>query len=241
MTRLTLFGLALALIPGAASANPIATEVLRIRQVPGTLHVQITYGYDADAGGAPGEPSKTTRDGEGVALEWTEMDGRYTANTGSGLAGVDATQACDCDVVVGTHRYEVTVGSDRVMMATVTVSQPGATYPMETDTYDQADAGDEDVEVYPWEIPEPTEIQGLDCAVACAGAGAEVAEELPVAEPEQDAGPTSQGDASDSGTAGTGVDVDDDSCAASPGTTPWALLAALAALALLALRRRERA
>jgi hypothetical protein len=150
------------LVPGLAQANPIALEVVRARQVPGTHHVQITYGVD---GTKVQTPLSTSRDGTKLGLAWHGQTG-YTANTGSGLVSVNATQACDCDVPLGTHKYEVRFtsamdGKETSLTVTVNVL---ANLPT------PADAGVPAGDMMPWDIPEPSEIQGLNCTQTCKAA-----------------------------------------------------------------------
>ncbi len=147
----------IALQAGAASANPIALEVARAKQVPGTLHVQLTYAYD---GSTATQPTKLTRDGSAVSASWTTFAG-YSANTGSGLRSLAAQQLCDCNVSVGSHSYELTVtsgGKEHTLPVSITVA---ASVP------EPKDAGAPKGDLLPWEIPEPNPVQGLDCKAAC--------------------------------------------------------------------------
>ncbi|TNF32474.1 MAG: hypothetical protein EP329_10030 [Deltaproteobacteria bacterium] len=245
MKRLVVLLLAAAVPTGAALANPIAVDVLRVRQVPTTRHVQITYGHDGSVGGTVPVPTTVERDGAKVDLVWVPMSGSFTANTGSGLIGVDATQTCDCDVPLGAHTYTVTLDGTTPMGGSVTVSEASAV-PVEVDagpTDDDADAGDSDVEVYPWEIPEPTALQGLDCAVVCAGSVVE-----PVVEDEPDVIDANTSEEDTAGADATVVpgstDTDGDvegggGCAAGGGSAAATLLALGALLALAVLRRKR--
>jgi hypothetical protein len=153
------------LLPLSARANPVAMEVLRARQVPNTHHVQLTYGVDGQSAATPGA---TSRDGASLGLSWQGMSGSYKANTGSGLVGVTATQACDCDVPVGQHEYVVRVksamGGNEIDLTT--------SVQVEQDLQTPMDAGVPGGDMMPWEIPEPGAIQGLDCRKACSGAAA---------------------------------------------------------------------
>lgn len=144
-----------------ALANPVAMEVLRTRQVPHSTHVQITYAVD---GQKPAVPQQTTRDGSPVGGDWTPMTADFTANTGSGLVSTQGIQLCDCSVPLGQHTYKVTVpnvynGNLAQMQSTVTVVADLG------DPQDAGVAGD----VWPWDIPEPSQIQGLDCLAWCSG------------------------------------------------------------------------
>jgi MYXO-CTERM domain-containing protein len=194
--------------PCATAANPIATEVLRLRQVPHTTHVQITYASIDD--GAP-EPASASRDGTALAVDWSSTTG-FTANTGSGLTQLAAWQACDCSVAAGQHEYAVTLdGSD----------QPGwtATMVVQENLGSPPDAGTSSTDLAPWDIPEPTEIQGLDCRARCEATTG------------PDTGPAA--DSSGGGTAG-----DDGGCAVSAagGGPRWPALLVVVGLLLLGRR-----
>ena len=82
-----LAALGLWLAPALAVANPIAMEVIRARQVPGSRHVQLTYATDQSLGNLPDPqaPVKATRDDVELNLSWQLLAGSFTANTGSGL------------------------------------------------------------------------------------------------------------------------------------------------------------
>ena len=145
-----------------AFANPIAMEVVRAREVAGG-HVQLTYGVD---GKTPATPSDTVTFGS-KSTPWTGLAGGYSTNTGSGVKGVNAIQMCDCDVPVGQSLgYKVTVTSayDGTTVTTLSINLTTS------GKYDasvisppvQPDGG-----VLPWAIPDPVEVQGLDCAVEC--------------------------------------------------------------------------
>jgi MYXO-CTERM domain-containing protein len=150
------------LLASPTFANPIATEVLRARAVPGP-HVQLSYGVDtAHTGSDPVTPSKVTTHGSVYTL-WADPVG-YRTNTGSGVVPVMARQMCDCFVPNDTTlRYEITVGDSvgqtRTLLADATT--PGR--------MDAATApADPDGGVLPWDIPDPTEVQGIDCTAVCA-------------------------------------------------------------------------
>jgi len=241
MKRLVLLALAAALPASSALANPIAVDVLRVRQVPSTRHVQLTFGHDSSVGEAMPTPGVVKRDGVVIDVTWVDMDTGYTANTGSGLTSVDATQFCDCDVDPGAHTYSVAIdGQSWDLSGSVTVTE-AAFVPRQED----AGSTDDDADVYPWEIPEPTAIQGLDCNVRCQGTVAEpIAEEEPDVISGEDTATTSDtGATSDTGIPGS-TDTDTNlngggGCDAGGG--PVALLLALGALLALALLRRRRA
>lgn len=223
-----------------AWANPIATEILRVRQVYGTHHVQITYGVDTSFGpaGALNTPSELTRDGEVLNVAWTRADTAINANTGSGLVGIDATQTCDCEVPAGAHTYVVNVvgptGSAIELQGVLTV---------EEEHYLKADAGAAPAsDLSPWDIPEPDEIQGLDCKTVCGQAQKDSGAVTP-----QDAGPAVQKDAAaaaDSApvTPPAKAEEDDGGCAvAGADSSAAGLVLALLVLGLGLIRSRRRA
>ena len=161
---------ALLLSATVVHANPIATRLLRVRQVYETTHVQLTYAVFS--GEDLKTPTEVQRDGVVIGAEWVTLSGSFTANAGSGLTGMDAVQFCDCSVQLGEHAYEVTVPGGSYSFA-ATVDVVDNLQPPE-DLGDPLDAGDvEDEEVWPWEIPEPTHIQGLDCPTICGDEPAE--------------------------------------------------------------------
>lgn len=162
-----LFTLAsLLLIATVAQANPMTTQVLRARQVYETHHVQITYGVDTGIGEELKTPTEVQRDGVAISADWQLLTSSYTTNTGSGLAGVAATQFCDCAVPLGEHAYQITVPPNGSTLST-TVTVVDNLLPPD-DSGDPLDAGSADAEeIWPWDIPEPTNIQGLDCVTAC--------------------------------------------------------------------------
>jgi hypothetical protein len=193
--------------PLSVQANPISMEVARGRQVPSSRHVQLTYAVD---GSTPTTPISATKDGASLSLSWALTSASFTANTGSGLVSLSATQACDCDVAVGTRTYVVKVnsamgGTPQDLTIKVDVVQNLAA---------TADAGVPAGDVMPWSIPEPGQIQGLDCMAACSGA-------------------TNK----DAGSGSPEKEVDDEGCAM--GGRPASLSLLMLALGLgLLLRRR---
>ena len=140
------------LLGAVAQANPITDKVFRAKQVPTTTHVQLTYATDLKA---PTTPTSIDRDGSPLTGTWTSL-ASYTANTGSGLKPLQATQLCDCNVPLGAHTYKMKAEVE--MQATITVAT----------TVTPKDAGPHTTDFAPWDIPEPTQIQGLDCAKMCA-------------------------------------------------------------------------
>jgi len=151
--------LAVAFTAPVAQANPILSDVLLVRQTPHTHHVQITLGHDGSDDGVA-EPAELSRDGLTLDPTWTALDDGYQTNTGSGLRVVDAIQVCDCDLSVGEHTWTVRLpGYDWSMAASLEVVA-------DQDDYQEVDPGpDPD----PWDIPDPADMQGLDCAAACDG------------------------------------------------------------------------
>lgn len=145
-----------------AFANPIAMEVVRAREVAGG-HVQLTYGVD---GKSPPTPSATVTFGS-KSTSWKPLAGGYRTNTGSGVRGVNAIQMCDCEVAIGqTLSYKVTVASaydGKPVTYTASLTTSGKYDPSPIAPPAEPDAG-----VMPWDIPDPIEVQGLDCAVECA-------------------------------------------------------------------------
>jgi hypothetical protein len=169
MKQMLLFsGIIVGMLAGVGSAvgNPMSCETFRARQVPGSTHVQITF---ADQCTQDGEITSLSRDKEEMDPEWQPFDG-FVANMGSGLMTVPANQVCDCDVALGRYQYQLTYEShygENEYNRTVEVVDP--------DTMVVDDEDDEEVEtdseVMPWDIPEPEEIQGLDCIAACEEGG----------------------------------------------------------------------
>jgi len=150
------------LLASPALGNPIATEVLRARAVAGP-HVQLTYGVDTGhTSSGPTTPSQVTTYGS-AQTPWSAPV-QFRTNTGSGVVPVTAIQMCDCNVPNETTlRYEISVAisSNQTSTLVTTVSTPVRmdASPAPTDP----DAG-----VMPWDIPDPTEVQGIDCVEACA-------------------------------------------------------------------------
>ena len=162
----------LVILATPAFANPIALEVVRAREVPGS-HVQLTYGVD---GKTPATPSNTTTFGS-KSTPWKAPAGTYQTNTGSGVRGVNAIQMCDCGVPVGQKLgYQITVASaydGRTVTLTASLTTSGkydASIAPSSSVDGGYDAGSPP-DVLPWEIPDPVEVQGLDCTVECAAIG----------------------------------------------------------------------
>lgn len=168
-----------ALAATPALANPIMGDVLIARQTPHTHSVQITLGRDTAVGDLD-EPTSVTRDGAPLEVDWVTMDDPYETNTGSGLTDVDATQFCDCDLAVGEHTWEVKLPNYNwafTVTLEVVEDQPD---------YEEVDPGPDP---YPWDIPDPVEMQGIDCAATCADGPVDTGDE----EADEDLEPQLQG------------------------------------------------
>ena len=149
------------LFAASAHANPIAFEVARIREVPGP-HVQLTYAVETTK--TPQTPSSPASHGS-KSTPWKTAP--YRANTGSGVRSLNGIQMCDCNVPLGqslVYKFSVAGAYDGK-----NVDFSLAVTPTGTGRYD---AGVEtpaiDAGVMPWDIPDPVEIQGIDCAAECA-------------------------------------------------------------------------
>ncbi|MBI5544065.1 MAG: hypothetical protein HY901_09270 [Deltaproteobacteria bacterium] len=205
-------------------ANPVAIEDIRLRQVPHTRDVQITYvRYDSTF-----DLKGLTRDNQPIPAGW--VSGTYRTNMGSGVVSSQARQACDCSVPVGQHLWAVANGDDRIAAnLTVVADLSDLTIP---------DAGGS-FDVLPWEQPDPVEFQGIDCAQVCLARSSDASLPPPgldasAAAPGPDAGPAASLDAASLSTPG------ESGC--SQGLSPFAfgsISVALVALAGLALRRRR--
>ncbi len=219
--------LAAAVLGGSqAAANPVSLDAFRLRQVPGTQHVPVTYAVSTDAGGGGTTINGLQKDGAPLAVSWTDV-GSFRANTGSGLEPLNGWQTCDCDVELGQHSYAVEVqggacfggpcSPDSSVNVVADLSPPN-----------EADAGAVEL---PWNIPEPAALQGLDCVATCAGTGHP--------EPMPDSGGAADaGGGADPGAAPTVTDDDDSGCSAGRGLAPW-LWATLMLLLFGAVRQRD--
>lgn len=175
MNRTCLAVLAAALVVGISlvgEANPIMCEVLHLRQTPLTEHVQITFADDCEQSF---EIVSVERDGEALSLEWSPFEG-YRTNTGSGIRELKSDQTCDCDVFLGEHEYVVRVRRGGVAPD---VADLDFTYPIVVKRAEDVAAPvpveeDTDTYEYGWDIPEPVEVQGLDCEAQCRGGTDEV-------------------------------------------------------------------
>jgi len=153
-----------------AWANPMTSNVMRLRQVPGHTHVQVTFGVDTQVETLH-EPLEIKRDGQLLSATWKPY-ASFTANTGSGLTNLDSTQFCDCDVKAGSHTYALKL--KRIINGKEQIFTRSAKITVNKNTGPQKDLGAMDArvldgEVLPWNIPEPSKIQGLNCAKICSG------------------------------------------------------------------------
>lgn len=174
MDRLSRFFLASQVLMLAAPvfANPYAREVVRAREVrggDGLSNVQLTYGVD---GKTPQAPTDVVTSGT-KTTPWKLAAGGYNTNTGSGVRYVSAIQMCDCGVAIGKSlEYKVTVespyGSPSTLTLTARLTTTGVyETSVPTSSVDGGlDAGQKP-DVMPWNIPDPVEIQGLDCTAEC--------------------------------------------------------------------------
>ncbi len=146
-----------------AYANPVAMEVARIREVPGP-HVQLTYAVEA--GKTPQTPSVPAIFGS-KSTPWKTAP--YRANTGSGVRELSGIQMCDCNVPLGTplvYKFSAPSAYDgKSIDYSLTVTPTG------TGKYDAGvETSPPDADVMPWDIPDPVELQGIDCSAECAAA-----------------------------------------------------------------------
>ncbi|MDY0004758.1 MAG: hypothetical protein RBU30_25905 [Polyangia bacterium] len=204
----------------SAWANPITDRVLRVQQVPHTQHVQVSYGVDTSVT-TFANPSSLSRDTTDLSATWTSYSG-FTANTGSGLATLQAAQWCDCNAPIGAHTYTA-VATGGSLQAELTVVA-NLEYP--------ADAGVVSPDADPWDIPEPVDIQGLDCNASCGGTAPDAGTPPPDAAVTPDAGVDPD-------------DKDDGGCSLAGGLGSSTLLGlwlglSLLLLAILTFRRRRK-
>ncbi len=148
-------------------ANPIMCEVLQLRQTPLTEHVQVTFADDCSESF---EILSVEKDGEPLSVEWTPFAG-YTTNTGSGLRELNSEQACDCDVFLGEHEYIVHARRGGVNPDIADIDFPYTIVVKRAEDVPAPVPVDEDTDTYEygWDIPDPVEVQGLDCEARCGG------------------------------------------------------------------------
>jgi hypothetical protein len=143
-----------------AYANPIMMEVARVREVPGP-HVQLTYAVDS--GKTPQTPSLPGIFGN-KSTPWKTTP--YRANTGSGVRSLSGIQMCDCNVPLGqslVYKFSVASAYDgKNVDYSLAVTATG------TGRYDAGvETSPLDASVMPWDIPDPVELQGIDCTAEC--------------------------------------------------------------------------
>lgn len=149
------------LFTASAYANPMSTEVARVREVPGP-HVQLTFAVETSK--TPQTPSIPATYGS-KSTPWKTAP--YRANTGSGVRALNGIQMCDCNVPLGQALvYKFTAAGTydgRAINFSLAVTPTG------TGHYDAGvDPSSIDAGSMPWTIPDPVEIQGIDCSVECA-------------------------------------------------------------------------
>jgi hypothetical protein len=161
MRRLALLAVAAATVSTPALANPVMAEMLRARQIPHTQHVQVTYaglGFQPDSGSV----GPLSRDTASLGQSWLPFAAGVNLNGGSGVAKyATALQICDCNVPIGSHKYTAKASHGTYDMP-VTVAV--------VDNLEEPDAAVVKPDAMPWDIPDPVEIQGIDCAAWCTSA-----------------------------------------------------------------------
>ncbi len=147
------------LAPSAALANPILSDALTARQVPETMHVQITVlGHSCDE-------FDVTRDDELLNGDWVPVSS-FQKNMGSGVTGNSGCQLCDCNLTAGSYYYDAEVEGSAASYLNMTINVvEGYTTPVQPGIGGQGG-------MMPWDEPDPVEMQGLDCVAACALVGA---------------------------------------------------------------------
>ncbi|MBN2194378.1 MAG: hypothetical protein JW751_16295 [Polyangiaceae bacterium] len=140
-------------LPMAAFANPVLMDAMVALQVPDTLHVQVTLlGHACDGLSA-------TRDEEPLTQEWTPTSS-FGWNMGSGVTGLNGCQLCDCDVATGSHSYRADSLPEVTYLSTAVNVQAGYQGPAAPGTGGEGG-------VMPWDEPNPTYMQGIDCVSVC--------------------------------------------------------------------------
>ena len=152
------------LFAASAYANPIMMEVALIREVPGP-HVQLTYAVDNGKG--PQTPSNPAIFGS-KSTPWKAAS--YRTNTGSGLRTLSGIQMCDCNVPLGqplVYKFAVASAYDGKSIDYSLAVTPTGTGKYDASVVDATPSVDGEAGVMPWDIPDPVEIQGIDCAAEC--------------------------------------------------------------------------
>ena len=164
MKRTLLFVAGTTLLASTAMANPYATEVLRARLVTGP-HVQLTYGKSSSYFPMkdPSTPTQVNTYGA-TKTAWRSEPTYFNTKTGSGVVSLRSLQMCDCNVPDGqVLSYTISVPSLQTEGQTTKLS--ATTAGRAAPSMRLPDGG-----LYPWDIPDPTDLQGLDCSKACAEA-----------------------------------------------------------------------
>jgi MYXO-CTERM domain-containing protein len=146
-----------------AAANPYSTEKVMARQIPHTPHVQVTF---AKMQGIT-EEHPLWRDADPLDPVWSPL-ADYTFNAGSGLVTYEAVQHCDCDVPLGSHTYSTRFTATYTDGHSEQFTLEASPITVVADLDDPADAGTVPPDAMPWQIPDPVEVQGIDCAEICA-------------------------------------------------------------------------
>lgn len=214
MNRLMWIAAFMLLITPDAWANPISVDAFRVRQMEKSLDVQVTHGVDTGSGAFTIKIISLTRDGNVITpTSWLATS--YKANTGSGVRSLSASQHCDCGVSKGKHTYELKVQG---VMGSGKISNHSVTVEVQAGGPAAKDAGSgKGGDLAPWEIPEPSEVQGANCTLQCkANAG-------------NDGG---------AGDGGAKVEQETDGCAVGGNAGAGGILVMLAMLGLFLRRRR---
>jgi hypothetical protein len=179
------------------------------------------------------------RDGKDLDLPWQQAS--VSTNTGSGVAGVTAFQACDCNLAPGSYTYRITppapgtrYGQDAYELTVVITDPP---------PQPQGPAPIPEGDVAPWDEPEDPWPKGVDCAAWCANP--------PVPEAEPVADVPAPGDVATADVPSTDVALPDDSinplpdtggkgCVAAAAGSAGAGLPVAATLVMLVLARLRR-
>lgn len=229
MKKLFALGIIILLWNSTSNANPIASEAFRVKQVYDSTHVQITF-YSM----GKEKPISIEKDGNPMTVSWQGSQ-NISLNTGSGIESVDTFQICDCNVSIGKHSYLIgykPYGSDYTLTQADQIDVLES-YPAP----EKLDAGVAGADMQPWDMPEPTEMQGLDCLKVCDSTqtidGSVEPEDAGI-EPKLDSGVAK--DANTTIDSGVKVDADDSGCAVGGQGS----LIGFAALFLFALIRRRR-
>lgn len=221
------------LLAGAAWANPYANEVLRVRRVPGP-HVQLTYGKTSSFYPMKDTPVPTQATSHGTGkTAWTIETISFRTNTGSGVVIVPSLQMCDCNVPTDAElSYAITVPNVQAEGQFKTLGATTAGRPAPSST--MPDGG-----LYPWDIPDPTEVQGLDCGVACASLPPSIPDADPVPADAPPSPPTVDASAPRTEDPPPKVATGGGACAFAPAGKPVAVVSLFLLAVLAGVRRRR--